>query len=150
MPGDVAARILPVTERRSLSPHSFTHRANSVPCGSPAVTGSTMGLPSSTRISGWVGPVLYTGGIVSMRSHTTKPLPAAHLLVQACQHIWLALCDDALPDVHICWSYPSISSVCPPLCWQVRLNLTAQLTENRRLHCPRSFTPNRCQFRMSG
>ena len=36
-----------------------------------------------------------TGGIVSMMAHVAKAIPAAHLLVQACQHVWLVLDDDA-------------------------------------------------------
>ncbi|WP_196244989.1 hypothetical protein [Brucella anthropi] len=48
MSGDVAARIPTITAGLSLSPLSFTRSANSVPYGSPAVSGSATGLPCST------------------------------------------------------------------------------------------------------
>lgn len=61
-------------------------------------------------------------------AHVAKAMPAAHLLVQACQHVWLVLDDGACANVHICWSYPSIPSASPHSCSQVRPCLTARLT----------------------
>ncbi len=63
-----------------------------------------------------------------MMAHVAKAMPAAHLLVQACQHVWLVLDDGACANVHICWSYPSIPSASPHSCSQVRPCLTARLT----------------------
>ena len=35
---------------------------------------------------------------------------------------------DALADVHMCWSYPSIPGSSPPLCWQIPPCLAARRT----------------------
>lgn len=157
------AEVCPLSCRAMSQPVSFPLQKGIRFLRTPLPTGPTVFLAVHLPLPAvrWAYPVPHefqdgadpsysTGGIMSMRAHVAKTLPAAYLLVQACQHIWLVLCDDALTDVHICWSYPSVPCVSPPLCWQVSLNLTASLPVTRRLRCSRSFTPNRCQFRMSG
>jgi len=61
-------------------------------------------------------------------THVAKAMPAAHLLVQACQHVWLVLDDGAYSNVHMCWSYPSVPSASPHSCSQVQLRLAARRT----------------------
>lgn len=63
-----------------------------------------------------------------MMAHVAKAMPAAHLLVQACQHVWLVLDDGAYANVHMCWSYPSVPSASPHSCSQVRPCLAARRT----------------------
>ena len=58
-----------ITERRSLSPHSSTRSANSVPCGPPAVSGSATGLPCSTCASERAGPSFFADGILPTMDH---------------------------------------------------------------------------------
>lgn len=64
-----------ITERRSLFPQSFTRSTNSVPCGSPAVSGDTTGLPCSTCISERVGSLLFAGGATSTMVYSAKTIP---------------------------------------------------------------------------
>ena len=63
----------PVHYRRAFAFSAFLHPH--VPCGSPAVTGSTMGLPCSTSVSERGGPFLFAGGLSSMVAQFTKATP---------------------------------------------------------------------------
>ena len=50
------------------------------------------------------------------------------ILVQACQHVWLAKVHGIFSEVHLCWSYPLLPSSSPPSCWQIPLCLAAGRT----------------------
>ena len=73
---DVSIRILSITERPSLFPHSFTRSNNSVPYGSPAINGNTTGLPCSTCISERGGPLYFAGGTTFTMDYWIEPILA--------------------------------------------------------------------------
>jgi hypothetical protein len=70
-----------------------------------------------------------------------------YLLVQACQHLWPVLCDDA------CGSSPGLTlpraaGPQPPWCWQSQHRLTPLLPSYRmRVRCAEGSAPPRCQGR---
>src|SRR5258707_7215109 len=72
------------------------------------------------------------------------------VLVQACQHVWLATGD----DVYRKFTYvgPTRPSLAPLRLRAGRFRLSSRfdVPVTRRLRCPRSFTPSRYQLRMSG
>ena len=52
-----------------------------------------------------LGPAYSPATVWSAAVVTSLLLPVAHLLVQACQRLWLALVDDEFSAIHICWPY---------------------------------------------
>jgi len=64
---------------------------------------------------------------------------ATYLLVQACQHLWPVLCDDACgtsPGLTL----PRSAGPQPPWCWQSRLPLALRSPSRRmRIRCPEGF-----------
>lgn len=74
-PDDVSIRILSITERPSLFPHSFIRSTNNVPRGSPANYGSTTDLPCSTCISERSGSPHFAGGASFTMGYWSEPIP---------------------------------------------------------------------------
>ncbi len=76
-----------------------------------------------------------------------QPTLATYLLVQACQHLGLVLCDDAgggSPGLTV----PRTPGPRPPWCWQSQRRLTPGLPSRRmRIRCPEASAPPRCQGR---
>ena len=52
-----------------------------------------------------LGPAYSPATVWSAAVVTSLLLPVAHLLVQACQRLGLALVDDEFSAIHICWPY---------------------------------------------
>ncbi len=151
-PGNVSVGILSITGRHSLSPHSFTRNADSVPCGSPAIfffgqhDGLTLfrmnfcavrTLPLRRRL------IVHDGRVFNDHS---EPLT---ILVQAYQHLWLVKAH----DVYQKFTYVSRTrtSLAPLRLSAGRFHFASRLSVPifRRLRCPQSFTPSRYQPRMS-
>ena len=83
-----------------------------------------------------------------LRWGSSKPPDLATcLLAQACQHLWLVLCDDA------CGSSPGLTvprtpGPQPPWCWQSRPRLTLRPPSARmRIRCAEGSAPPRYQER---
>ncbi len=77
----------------------------------------------------------------------------AHLLVQACQYLWLVAINGATNEIHITLAIPYIpSSLTTLVLAELGYHLTAfpsRIDQTiRRLHCPDSFTPSNCSLRM--
>src|SRR5439155_6883002 len=73
------------------------------------------------------------------RGSSESPDLAAYLLVQACQHLWLVLGDDAdgtSPGLTL----PRTPGPQPPWCWQSRLRLALRSPSRRmRIRCAEGF-----------
>jgi hypothetical protein len=82
------------------------------------------------------------------RMSLKHPDLATYLLVQAYQHLWLVLINDAncgSPGLAI----PRAPGPRPPRCWQSRPRLALRSPSLRmRIRCPEGFTPRRCRRRM--
>jgi len=74
----------------------------------------------------------------------------AHLLVQACQHVWLVKAHDVYQKF-TCVDRRR-SSLVPLRLRAGRFRFASRLGVpiSRRLHCPQSFTPSCYRLRMSG
>jgi hypothetical protein len=88
--------------------------------------------------------------IVHGGSAHKRPRLAAYLLVQACQHVWLVGDYGVYPKFTYVGRYRS--SLAPHRLRAGRFHVASRLGVPgvRWLHCRRSFTPSRCQLRMSG
>jgi hypothetical protein len=115
-------------------PKSATLRAYPVPHGFPNGSGSSIS-PAAPHPRGAIGK---------------SPCLAAHLLVQACQHLWLGYYDDVYMRF-TCVSRTR-SSLAPLRLDAGRFSLASRfdLPKCRRLHCPQSFRPGCCRPRLSG
>ena len=146
--GDVAAPIRPVTGRPSLPPSSFTRRPIGSPCGGPTLAGGRRAYHVASQEPSWVRPRLDAGGAHLRRMSLKHPGLATHLLVQACQHLWLVVIYDAYggsPGLAV----PRAPGPRPPWCWQSRPRLALWSPSFRmRIRCPEGFTPRRCRRRM--
>jgi hypothetical protein len=130
-----AAPIRSITERPLLFPSSFTRRLIGFSCESLSLAGR--------RRAYHVSPLLQCGlGRVSppvarrLRWRSSEPPDlATYLLVQACQHLALVLCNDgydASPELTL----PHDPGSRPQRCWQSQLGLTGVLPSWRmRLRC---------------
>jgi hypothetical protein len=82
------------------------------------------------------------------RMSLKHPVLATHRLVQACQHLWLVIINDAYggsPGLAV----PRAPGPQPPRCWQSRPRLALRPPSLRmRIRCPKGFTPRRCRRRM--
>src|SRR5262249_28063012 len=82
------------------------------------------------------------------RMSSEHPDLATYPLVQADQHLWLVLGDDAC-DGSPGLTLPRAPGPRPPWCWQSRLRLAPRSPSGgMRIRCPEGFTPPRCQGRM--
>ena len=109
--------------------------------------GEATGWPRSADVPAWVRPRLDAGGTTSAPGEFGAPGLATYLLVQACQHLWLVLGDDACsgsPGLTI----PRAPGPQPPWCWQSQLGLTPPLPSRRmRVRCAEGSALPRCQGR---
>jgi hypothetical protein len=151
--GDVATPIRPITGRPSLPPSSFTRSPVGAPCGwlSPLPWCTKQGGLRAYHVASLkprgLGPASTPVARRLRRVSSERPSLATYLLVQAYQHLWLVLCDDA-------WSgspgltLPRTAGPQPPWCWQSQFGLTPALPPRRvRIRCPEGSAPPRCQGR---
>ena len=111
--------IRPITGRRSLPPSSFTRSPIDSPCGSSSLAGGLRAYHVALLKPRGLGPAS-TPVARRLRGRSSEPPNLAmHLLVQAYQHLWLVLCDDAYsgsPGLTV----PRTPGPRPPRCWQSR------------------------------
>jgi len=128
---------LPATSTACFTAHlpkSATLRAYPVPHGFPNGSGSSIS-PAAAHPRGAIGK---------------SPCLSAHLLVQACQHLWLGYSDGVYMRF-TCVSRTR-SSLAPLHLDAGRFSLASRfdLPKYRRLHCPQSFRPGCYRPRLSG
>jgi len=146
--GDVATPIRPITDRPSLPPRSLTRSPIGRSCDLPTPKGGlrTYHVALLKPLRG-LGPASTPVARHLRRASSERPDLATHLLVQACQHLWLVLCDDACggsPGLTV----PRAAGPQPPWCWQSQRRLAPRLPPRRvRIRCPEGSAPPRCQER---
>ena len=136
-----AAPIRSITERPSLSPSSFSRRLIGFSCESLSLAGRRRAYHVPPLLPCGLGRV-FPPVAHRLRWRSSEPPDlATYLLVQACQHLALVLCDDgydASPELTL----PHDPGSRPPRCWQSQLDLTGELPSWRmRLRCSESFAP---------
>jgi len=121
--GDVTTPIQPITGRHLLSPRSSTRSPIGSSYDSPSLAGGLrayhVALLKPLR---GLGPASTPVARHLRRASSECPDLATYLLVQACQHLWLVLCDDAYggsPGLTL----PRAAGPQPPWCWQSRSRL---------------------------
>jgi len=146
--GDVTTPIQPITGWHSLPPRSSTRS----PIGSSYDSLSLAGGLRAYHVAllkplRGLGPASTPVARHLRRASSERPVLATYLLVQACQHLWLVLYDDAYggsPGLTL----PRAAGPQPPWCWQSQLRLTPRLPPRRvRIRCPEGSAPPRCQGR---
>ena len=145
--GDVATPIRPITGQPSLAPRSFTRSPVGRSCDLPTPRGGLRAYHVASLKPRGLGPAS-TPVVPHLRRRSSEPPNrTTYLLVQACQHLGLVLCDDAYggsPGLTI----PRTPGPQPPWCWQSRLRLTLRSpSRGMRIRCPEGFAPPRCQGR---
>ena len=147
--GDVTTPIRPATGRRSLPPSSSTRSPLGSPYGSLSPKGGLRAYHVAPPKPRGLGPASTPVARHLRRGSSEPPDLATHLLVQACQHLWLVLCDGACggsPGLAV----PRTPGPQPPWCWQSRLRFAPPPPSQRmRVRCAGSFAPPRCQGRTS-
>jgi hypothetical protein len=137
----VAAPIRSVTERPLLSPSSFTRRLIDFSCESLSLAGRRRAYHVSPLSPCGLGRASPPAARRLRWRSSEPPDLATYLLVQACQHLTLALCDDGY-DASAGLTIPHNPGSRPQRCWQSQLNLTGVLPSWRmRLRCSESFAP---------
>src|SRR6516162_1437549 len=143
--GDVTTPIRPATGRRSLPPSSSTRSPLGSPYGSLSPKGGLRAYRVAPPKPRGLGPASTPVARHLRRESSEPPDLATHLLVQACQHLWLVLCDGACggsPGLTV----PRAAGPQPPWCWQSQPRLALPLPSRRmRVRCPEGFAPARCQ-----
>ena len=112
-------RIRPITDRPWLFPSSFALTPIGFPYGLLSLTGQgeVRGCHVPQKYPDRLGAA-FTPKAQHLRQKTKKSLYLAiHLLVQAIQHLWLVLLDDACSDLPM-FTIRSNLSALPPWCWQ--------------------------------
>jgi hypothetical protein len=89
--GGVATPIRPITGRLLLPPSSSTRSPIGLPCGSLSLTGGLRAYHVASRKPRGLGPAPTPVARHPRRVSSEHPDLATHLLVQACQHLWLVL-----------------------------------------------------------
>jgi hypothetical protein len=145
--GDVATPIRPITGRPSLAPSSFTRSPVGSPCGALSPKGGLRAYHVAPRKPRGLGRASTPVARHLRRGSSEPPDLATYLLVQACQHLWLVLCDDAggtSPGLTL----PRAAGPQPPWCWQSRLWFTPPPPSlGMRICCAEGSAPPRCQGR---
>jgi hypothetical protein len=98
--GDVATPIRPITGRPSLAPRSFTRSPIGGPYGPPTPRGGLRAYHVASPKPRGLGPASTPVARHPRRVSSEHPDLATHLLVGACQHLWLVLVT-ALTAVHL-------------------------------------------------
>ena len=139
--GDVATPIRPITGRPSLPPSSFTRSPIGGSYDPPTPRGGLRAYHVAPLKPHGLGPASTPVARHLRRRSSEPPDLATYLLVQACQHLGLVLCDDA------CSGSPGLTVPCapgprPPWCWQSQLWLTPGLPSRRmRVRCAEGSAP---------
>jgi len=145
--GNVATPIRPVTGRRSLPPSSFTRSPIGSSYDSLSLSGGLRAYHVAPLRRRGLGRASTPVARHPRRLSSEHPDLATYLLVQACQHLWLAPCDDACgtsPGLAL----PRAAGPRPPWCWQSRLRLAPPPPPRGvRIRCTEGFAPPRCQGR---
>src|SRR5262249_57958278 len=145
--GDVATPIQPMTGRLLLSPRSFTRSPIGWSCDLPTPEGGLRAYHVASLKPRGLGPASTPVARHLRRRSSETPALASYLLVQAGQHLWLLLCDDAYgssPGLTV----PRTPGPQPPRCWQSQLRLALPLPPLRvRIRCAEGSAPPRCQGR---
>jgi hypothetical protein len=145
--GDVTTPIRPATGRPSLPPSSSTRSPVGWPCGRPTPRGGLRAYHVAPLKRRGLGPASTPVARRLRRGSSEPPGLATYLLVQACQHLWLVLCDDACggsPGLTV----PRAPGPRPPWCWQSRPWLAPPPPSRRmRVRCAEGSAPPRCQGR---
>jgi hypothetical protein len=145
--GAVPTPIRPITGWPSLPPSSSTRSPIGSPYGSLSLAGGLRAYHVASLKPRGLGPASTPVARPLRRVSSEHPDLATYLLVQACQHLWLVLCDDAgggSPGLTV----PRTPGPQPPWCWQSQLQLAPSLPSRRmRIRCPEGFAPPRCQRR---
>jgi hypothetical protein len=84
-----------ITERHSLAPRSHTRSPIGSPCGSRSLAGGLRAYPVASPKPRGLGPASPPVARHLRGVSSEHPDRATHLLVQAYQHLWLVLIDDA-------------------------------------------------------
>jgi len=87
--------VRPATGRPSLPPSSFTRSPIGSSCDSLSPRGGLRAYHVASPRPRGLGPASTPVARHLRRTSSERPDLATHLLVQACQHLWLVLCDDA-------------------------------------------------------
>jgi len=145
--GDVATPIRPITDRHSLAPSSSTRNPIGSSYDSLSLAGGLRAYHVASLKPRGLGPASTPVARHPRRVSSEHPGLATHLLVQAYQHLWLVLCDDAgggSPGLTL----PRIPGPRPPWCWQSRLRLAPRPpSRGMRIRCAEGSAPPRCQGR---
>ncbi len=145
--GDVTTPIQPITGRHSLSPRSFTRSPIGSSYDSLSLAGGLRAYHVALLKQHGLGPASTPVARHLRRVSSEHPDLATYLLVQAYQHLWLVLCDDACggsPGLTV----PRTAGPQPPWCWQSRRRLTLSPPSRRmRVRSAEGFVPTRCQER---
>jgi hypothetical protein len=146
--GDVSTPIRPITGRHWLAPRSSTRSPIGSSYDSLSLAGGLRAYHVASLKPRGLGPASTPVARQLRRGSSEPPDLATYLLVQAWQHLWLVLCDDACsgsPELTL----PRPPGPQPPWCWQSQLWLAPGLPSRRmRIRCAEGFTPPRCQERM--
>jgi hypothetical protein len=145
--GGVNTPIRPTTDRPSLPPSSFTRSPIGRSCDFPTPRGGLRAYHVASLKPHGLGPASTPVAQHLRGPSSERPNLATYLLVQAYQHLWLVLCDDAgggSPGLTL----PRTPGPRPPWCWQSQLWLTPGLPSQRmRIRCAEGSAPPRCQGR---
>src|SRR2546423_976961 len=112
-----------LTDRPSLPPSSFTRSPIGSPYDSLSLAGGLRAYHVALLKPRGLGPASTPVARRLRRASSERPVLATYLLVQAYQHLWLVLGDDAYegsPGLTL----PRAAGPRPPWCWQSRRRLT--------------------------
>jgi hypothetical protein len=156
-PGEVSSLSRGVMSQPLSGPLPAGHRFLPRPLPAAPSAGLTAGLPAREddglttlhrRNPRGLGPASTPVAHHLRRMSLKHPVLATHRLVQAYQHLWLVVINDASggsPGLAI----PRAPGPRPPRCWQSRPRLALWSPSLRmRIRCPEGFTPRRCRRRM--
>src|SRR5262245_57029271 len=139
--------IRPITGRHSLPPSSFTRSPIGSSYDSLSLAGGLRAYHVASLEPRGLGPASTPVARHPRRVSSEHPDLATYLLVQAYQHLWPVLCDDACSG-SLGLTLPRTPGPQPPWCWQSQRRLTLPLPPLRvRIRCAEGSAPPRCQGR---
>jgi hypothetical protein len=98
-----------------------------------------------------LAPVSPPAALVATCPYHREEQPATHLLVRACQQLWLIFRHEGYATVHLRCACGNCLAPTPHGCWQCRsLPCHQGGSPFRQVRCPRSFAPDRYQSRTFG
>src|SRR6266481_7767613 len=98
--------IRPITGRLSLAPSSHTRRLVGTSCEVLSLAGRRRAYHVPSRLRCGLGRASSPVVRQLRRRSSEPPVLTTYLLVQACQHLALGLCDDDSTALHMCCPIP--------------------------------------------